>query len=373
MELNLNNLRNEIDEIDKSILELFQRRMDLCIQVAEYKKNNNLPIFQSGREQEILDRVKEEAPEDLKDASASLIATIMEISKILQQRKMFQNKTFISCTKPESDEKTVIGCPGTFGSNSHTAALNIFPENNIVFYQQFEDVCKAIEKGEIEYGILPIHNTTAGSVIQTYDLLEKYDFYINATTTVEINHCFAARPETDESSIKEIYSHPQALSQCSSFIKKKNLTPKNYSNTALAAEMISENPKPLSAICSEICAKKFGLKIIKKGINDIYPNYTKFICITKDCQIPEDANMLSIALTLPNVCGSLYKILTKFFAQNINMQHIESRPLKNGSFDVRFHIDFEGNINDPKVISLLYDLSNNTGSFKFIGNYSEII
>jgi chorismate mutase/prephenate dehydratase len=371
---NLDTLRSSIDDIDKSILELFYKRMDICKQVAQYKKDNNLPVFQSGREQQIFDKIRSMSPENLEDASVSLFASIMEISKVLQQREIFSDIDFIKSDVFDisGSKKFRVGCPGTIGANSHTATLQIFPNDEIKFYTGFEDVFKAILNNEIDYGIVPIHNSTAGSVIQTYELLEKYDFYINATTKVEISHCIATREGVNKEDIKYVYSHPQALSQCSSYIKEHSYIAESYSNTALAAEMVSKSDEPFAAICSETSANEFGLKILKKGINDVYPNYTKFICISKNCQISENADTISIVLTLPNECGSLYKMLTKFFVNNLNMQKIESRPLKNGSFDVKFHIDFEGNINNPKVCALLHDLKNNIESFKFIGNYSEI-
>lgn len=372
MNQNLDTLREQIDNIDKSVLELFYKRMSLCKQVADYKKENNLPVFQGNREQEIIDNVRRMSPENLEDASVFLLTSVMDISKVLQQREIFSEKKFIDYTVPSFSKDASVGCPGTVGANSHTASLNIFPENRISFYEKFEDVCKAVESGEIEYGILPIHNSTAGSVITTYELLEKYNLYICASTSVEVKHCLVAKTGTKISDIKDVYSHPQALSQCSEFIKSSNLTPKSFSNTALAAEMISESNINAAAICSEHCAEIFGLEVLKYCINNVPENFTKFICVTKDCRIDDSADTISIMLTLPNQCGSLHRLLTKFFVNNLNMRKIESRPLKNGSYNFNFHIEFEGSIKDKKVLSLLHDLKNNTKGFKFFGNYYEI-
>ncbi len=372
MDEGLNLLRNQIDTIDKSLLELFYKRMDVCRQVADYKKENKLPVFQGNREKEILDNVRKISPDNLEDASVFLITAIMDISKVLQQREIFSDKKFIDYKIPQFEKDAAVGCPGTVGANSHTASLNIFPENKISFFENFEDVCKAVESGEIKYGILPIHNSTAGSVIQTYELLEKYDLYICASTCVEVKHCLAAKKGTTLSDFKDVYSHPQALSQCSNYLKENGFTPKSYSNTALAAEMIANSDIKAAAICSEHCAEIFGLDILKKCINNVAANFTKFICVTKECMIAPMADTLSIMLTLPNQCGSLQRLLTKFMVNNLNMKKIESRPLKNGSYDFSFHIEFEGSVKDKNVISLLHDLKNNTENFKFFGNYYEI-
>lgn len=369
--MDLNHLRNEIDKLDKQILSDFEKRMELCTKVALYKKENNMQIFQKGREKDILKRVRENSPEHLKDGSAALFTEIMDISKCLQQQELLKGKDFIDPVPLKVDENVKIGCQGTSGANSEAAARKLFGDKEIIFYQEFEDVFSAVEKGEIQFGIIPIHNTTAGSVTQNYDLMRKYDAYIVRTVKVEITNCLASKKGTKLSDIEKVYSHPQALKQCSKFLKEIGFDPVEAKNTATAAKYVAETSKPCAAICSENCAKLYDLEILRSNISDVIPNYTRFICIANKFMLSDDAKTIAVTLELPNNAGSLYRLLTKFFVNNLNLEKIENRPIADGSFDVIFYLDFSGNINDPKARSLLLELSDELDYFKFLGNYSE--
>ena len=369
--MDLNQLRNDIDKLDKEILSAFEKRMDLCRQVALYKKENNLPIFQEGREKEIIKKVRDRSPEHLKDGSAALFTEIMDISKCLQQQELLKEKDFIRPLPLNMNCTGKIGCQGTSGSNSEAAARKLFSENEIVFYQEFEDVFEAVEKGDIQFGIIPIHNSTAGSVTQNYDLMRKYNVFIAKTVKVEITNCLAVKKGAKIENIKKVYSHPQALKQCSGFLKKSGFEPVESKNTATAAKDVSESGFDCGAICSESCAKLYDMEIIESNISNVIPNFTRFICISKDFLISDDANTIAVTLELPNSKGSLYRLLTKFFVNNMNLEKIENRPIADGSFDVIFYLDFTGNINNPQVKSLLTELSDELEYFKFLGNYSE--
>ena len=370
--MELIDLRNNIDEIDSSILKLFEKRMAVCRQVAQYKKENNLPIFQGGRENEVIERIKSKtSDENLKNGTATLFTTIMDISKHLQQQEMLKEAAqppFPAHIEAKLDSASKIACQGISGSNSETAAAMIFGSDKpFTFYPTFEDVFEAVENGEADYGVIPIHNSTAGSVTQTYDLMSKYNTYIVKSVCVEINHCIAVKQDTDISEVSEIYSHPQALSQCSDYISKKGFTPINYSNTATAAEYIANSSEKLAAICSEECAKQFGLKIAKTNVANVASNFTKFICISKKFELTKEADTISVILKLSNTQGSLYRLLTKFTVNGLNLEKLESRPIKDGSFDVMFYLDFKGNIFDKSVEALIADLSQNLEFFKFLG------
>ncbi|MGN1481687.1 bifunctional chorismate mutase/prephenate dehydratase [Porcipelethomonas sp.] len=369
--MDLDLLRNEIDKLDKEILSAFEKRMDLCRQVAIYKKENNLPIFQEGREKEIIKKVRNNAPAHLEDSSAALFTEIMDISKCLQQQELLKNKSFIEPVPFDITGNARIGCQGTSGSNSETAARKLFNDKEIVFYQEFEDVFSAVENGDIQFGIIPIHNSTAGSVTQNYDLMRKYNVFIARTVKVEITNCLAVKKGTKFSDIEKVYSHPQALKQCSKFIKESGFEPVESKNTATAAKYVIETSKPCAAICSENCAKLYNMEILRTNISDVIPNFTRFICISKQFMISKDAKTIAVTLEIPNTKGSLFRLLTKFFVNNMNLEKIESRPIADGSFDVMFYLDFSGNINDPKVKSLLIELSDELEYFKFLGNYSE--
>ena len=370
--LELIDLRNSIDEIDSEILKLFEKRMNVCKQVAQYKKENNLPIFQGGREDEVIEKIRSQTTnESLKNGTATLFTTIMDISKHPQQQEMLKESKelpFPSHVEAQLEKAKKIGCQGISGSNSETAASMIFGDKiPFSFYSTFEEVFEAVENGEIDYGVIPIHNSTAGSVTQTYDLMSKYDTYIVKSVCVEINHCLAVKENVDISEISDVISHPQALSQCSDYITKRGFSPISHSNTATAAEHVANSDEKLAAICSEDCAKQFSLKILARNIANSLSNYTKFICISKNFELTHEADTISVILKLQNTQGSLYRLLTKFTVNGLNLDKLESRPIKDGSFDVMFYLDFKGNIFDKSVEALIADLSQNLEFFKFLG------
>ncbi len=369
--MDLDALRKEIDSLDRVILSSFEKRMELCRSVALYKKENGMQIFQGDREKAIIKKVQDSSPEDLKGAAAALFTEIMDISKCLQQQALLKDRSLPESVPLDLSYKGKIGCQGTAGSNSEAAAKKIFPDNEIVFYSEFKDVFRAVENGDIKFGIVPIYNSTAGSVTQNYDLIKLHNVYISRTVKVEITNCIAARDSTRPEDIKKVYSHPQALKQCSEYLSSGSFEPVEAANTATAAKFISECSEPCAVICSESCAKMYGLKILKKNISNVVPNYTMFICISKEFTLSEDAKTISVSLELPNVMGSLYRLLTKFFINNMDLEKIESRPVADGSFDVRFFLDFAGNVNDPKVRSLLIELEDELDDFRFLGNYCE--
>lgn len=366
--MNLNEIRIEIDKLDKEILDLFQKRMNLCRQVAAYKMENNMPIFQEAREIEILDKMENLAEDDMKSGSRALFAVIIDISKKLQQQILASREPEPILKAPNFENAEKVGCQGCPGANSETAVRTFFPNHEPLYYPSFHEVFEAVEAGEITYGVLPIYNSTAGSVTQTYDLMGKYNFFITAMNQVEVANCLAVRKGTKLQEIACVYSHPQALSQCSDFIKKHKLRMKDYDNTATAAKMVAESEQPIAAICSERCAELNGLEILETRISNVLPNYTRFICITKDTEVSPEADVISVMLTLPNVPGILSKLLMKFFLQNIDLVKIENRPIRDGSFDVVFYIDFKGNLRDRSTALFITELCRSCKEFKLLGN-----
>lgn len=374
MTMDLKQLRNNIDEIDGQILSLFLRRMELCRSVAEYKRVNNLPVFQGGREEEIIRRIKEQtADPNLENGTAALFTTIMDISKHLQNQRLLGESPDYEFSVPDFANAYEIGCQGTSGANSETAARMIFGDKPLKFYRTFEDVFKAVESGEISYGVLPIHNSTAGSVANTYDLMGKYSVYIVKTVCVEINHCLAAGSDIPVSDISCVYSHPQALSQCSDYITHNKLRTKDYSNTATAAEFVknSSESEKIAAVCSKDCAERLGLHIISEDVANCSVNRTKFICISRNLQVMPEADTISVMLKIPHTQGSLYRLLTKFYVNGMNLQKLENRPIRDGSFEVMFYLDFSGKVTDKHVKALLTDLSGSLEYFRFLGTSRE--
>ncbi|WP_295091365.1 bifunctional chorismate mutase/prephenate dehydratase [uncultured Ruminococcus sp.] len=367
--MDLQSLRLQINQLDKTILDAFAQRMALCRQVGVYKKEHQLPVFQKDREDEVIRRIRDMAPPDMSQSAAALFSAIMDISKCYQQQILAD----ASWMPPFRQVKTLTcvraGCQGTRGSNSEAALRMLFPEAEAKFYATFSDVCKAVESGEIDCGILPIQNTTTGTVIPTYELLYRQAGYIAATVDLEIQHCLAARKGMDPARLTTVCSHPQALQQCSGFLRDSGLEQLSYSNTATAARFVAESQLPYAAVCSPQCAEQYGLEILHRNIADAEENVTKFICFTKECLIPEEADTVSIIAELPNQAGSLSRLLNKFSANGLDLQKLESRPIADGSFDVRFYLDFSGSVLDPKVNALLADLSGSLSEFRFLGNH----
>ncbi len=371
--MDLTELRNQIDDIDGQILELFSKRMDVCRDVAEYKRVNNLAVMQGGREKQVLDRIRDKSPDDLKDGASMLFQNIMDISKCIQNMEL-ERDSHLSTPNPFIPENAkTIACQGTMGAYSEAACKKLFSNKPAVFYHAFEDVFNAVENGTADYGILPLENSTIGSISETYDLMAKHCCNICSLVRVEITHCLASVKGASLDSIKYVYSKTEALSQCSEFIKANGLVRREYANTALSAELIKERNDPsLACICSHACAELYGLEIINDKIADAYPNYTRFICFSKDYISPDDADTISVSLAIPNTPGSLYRMLTKFSVAGLNLTKIESKNIAGSDFEVLFYLDFKGSINDKKVVSLLHDLENEMSFFRFLGSFKEI-
>ena len=371
--MSLDNLRDEINQIDKKLLDLFIKRMQISREVALYKQQHNLPVFQAGREDQIIEKVRDNSPDKLKNSSEVLFKNIMDISKCRQQQEIYKNSLEINGTAFPPAKPFKVGCQGINGAYSHIASKKLFPENDVQFFKTFEDVFKAVQSGEIDFGILPIQNSTAGSVSMTYELMRKYNFFIASTVAVKVTHCLCAKKGTDISEIKEVYSHEQALSQCSDFIKENNLIPVKYDNTALAGEFVLNSNDKVAAICSEEYAEMSGLDILNNNITNANENYTRFICISKDIYISENADIISVSLSLSHTPGALYRLLTKFSVIGLNLLRIESKPIASKDFNVVFYLDFSGSIKQPEVIEIISALKAELDYFKFLGNYSEVL
>ena len=376
--MDLNAIRDEIDKVDKELAQLFEKRMKLCGDVAEYKRANNLPVFQAKREQEILERVRENAPEGLADAETLFFGEIMNISKCLQAERLTElsEKDYGSaCESPE------IACPGIRGSYTETACKKAFPNlSRISYVNSFEDVFEAVDKGESDYGIVPLENSTAGDVTQTYDLMGRYDFYIVKRVYIEVNHVLAVKKGTAKDEIEKVISHEQALHQCNGYLHKLNKPSTPVINTSVAAQTVSRSDEKLACICSADCAELYGLEILERNIADNGENFTRFIVISKKRELPEKATMISIMLTLPHTAGSLFRLLTRFAYNGLNLTKIESKPLplsqnelREERFDVVFYFDLEGNVRDERIEKLLKSLEAEMKFYKFLGNYEEML
>jgi chorismate mutase/prephenate dehydratase len=346
--------------------------MDVCRQVGEYKKENNLPVMQGNREKEVIDRIRSRSPEGLADGAAVLFQNIMDISKSIQNIGMVESTDFDAYRTFTPENARKIACQGTEGAYSEAACQKLFGDKTVEFYHNFEDVFSAVESGEADFGILPLENSTIGSISETYELMAKHDFYVNSLIRVEITHCLAAKKGTRIEDVKKVYSKDEALSQCSKFLKDNGFEKCEYANTALSAELVVKSDEPIACICSEKCAEMHGLDILSSKIADAYPNFTRFICFSKKLTVNPDADIVSVLLTLPHVKGSLNRLLTKFSVNGLNLTKIESKSIAGSDFEVMFFLDFVGSCADPKVTALLKDLEREMTSFRLLGNFKEV-
>lgn len=372
----LGEIRIEIDKIDSELIELFKKRMDCAKAVGLYKKENNIPVLNQNRENEILDNVEEKGGEYGSHARL-LFSNIMELSRALQHNivgsgKKLRNDILNASSKMQTANVRV-GYQGIKGANGHEATLKLFPNGDAVNYKTFADVFDAVDREEVTYGVLPVENSTAGSVSAVYDLILKHRFYIVKALDLPIDYCLAGLKQSELSDIEKVWSHPQSLSQCENYIAKKNFDSTPFENTAVAArEVANEKRLNVAAICSYKAAEEYGLKILDNHLQDDKGNTTRFIVISKTLCIPENANKISLCFSLPHVTGSLYGLLCRFNSLGLNLTKIESRPRKGKDFEYLFYLDFSGSVHSDNVIDLISQLSEEMPEFSFLGNYCEL-
>lgn len=373
---NLSEIRSDIDKIDSEIIELFKKRMDCAKEVGIYKKSQNTPVLNQDRENDILDAVEKKGGEY--GAHARLLySNIMELSRALQHNIVGSGKglkTVIANAEEQFPSENIkVGYQGIKGANGHEATLRLFPNGTAVNYKTFSDVFSAVDSGEINYGVLPVENSTAGSVSTVYDLILRHRFYIVGALDLPIDYCLAGLNQSEFSDIEKVWSHPQSLSQCANYIAKNNFDSSPCSNTAVAArDTATEKRLNVAAICSYKAAEEYGLKILDNHIQDNDVNTTRFIVISKKLYIPENANKISLCFSLPHVTGSLYSLLCRFNSLGLNLTKIESRPRQDKGFEYLFYLDFSGNVHSEDVIALISQLSEEMPEFSFLGNYCEM-
>jgi len=372
----LGEIRVEIDKIDSELIELFKKRMDCAKAVGLYKKENNIPVLNQNRENEILDSVEEKGGEYGSHARL-LFSNIMELSRALQHNIVGSGKKLradiLNASSKMQTENIKVGYQGIKGANGHEATLKLFPNGDAVNYKTFADVFDAVDREEVTYGVLPVENSTAGSVSAVYDLILKHRFYIVKALDLPIDYCLAGLKQSELSDIEKVWSHPQSLSQCANYISKNNFDSTPFENTAVAArEVANEKRLNVAAICSYKAAEEYGLKIIDNHLQDDKGNTTRFIVISKTLCIPENANKISLCFSLPHVTGSLYGLLCRFNSLGLNLTKIESRPRKGKDFEYLFYLDFSGSVHSDNVIDLISQLSEEMPEFSFLGNYCEL-
>ena len=379
--MDIKDLRGQIDNIDDKISELFKERLEVVKKVREFKEENGKPINDPNREKEILLRITESATDEQRIYLKRIFENVFEVSKAFQTANL-SKQTVISQKICDAINKNStlpvrarVACQGVPGAYSGIATNKFFELADISYFKTFDAVFSAVEKGFCKYGVLPIENSTAGSVNQVYDLMREHNFYIVESVRVPITHCLIANAGAEIGNIKEIISHEQALAQCKKFIDGiPNIKVTSCANTAVAAAHVQESGRmDVAAISSRDCAEIYGLKILQSSVQDSDGNYTRFILIAKDLEIFKNADKVSIMTTLPHVPGSLYKTLAKFYNASINVTKLESRPIVGSNFEFTFYFDFECDITDSKVRAVLSELDSSAENFTFLGAYHESI
>ena len=369
-------LRDRIDEIDKQLVALYEQRMEVCKEVAEYKIETGKKVFDKVREAEKIEKVKGMAKTDFhKHAVQELFEQIMSISRKMQYQLLAEhgcigNLPFIA-TKDLGGRQARVVFQGAEGAYSQAAMNQFFGKEIKSFHvDSFRDAMSAIEEGSADFAVLPIENSTAGIVSEIYDLLTEFENYIVGEQIIKIEHCLMAVPGTKLEDIKTVYSHPQSLMQSTNYLRKTGWQQISMQNNAFAAQKVKEDGLyNQAAIASEVAAEIYGLEILEKGVNNLKGNSTRFIIVTNQKVFREDAGKISICFEVPHESGSLYHMLSHFIYNNLNMTKIESRPLEGRNWEYRFFIDFEGNLADSGVKNALRGLREEARNMKILGNY----
>jgi len=378
--MDLNQIRKRIDEIDDEMLSLFLERMECAEEVAEYKKANGLPILNRAREREILSKVREKAG-DKELYAHQLFSTLMELSKASQAELLIGNSEItgkvVNMLKTEEavfPKTGMVACQGVEGGNSQVAADRLFPRGNLIFVKSFEAVFQAVNSGLCQYGVVPIENSSNGSVRAVYELMQQYRFSIIRSTRLWINHTLLAKPGVKAEQIRTIYSHQQAIGQCSAFLASlKDVAVIPCENTAAAAKAVAESDDRFcAAIASAPCAELYGLDILSDRIQDSENNYTRFVCISKTPRIFEGADHISLIVSCDHRPGALHEILSKPAALGINMIKLESCPVSGRNFEFVFFIELEASLKEKGVISMLEELERSCQELILLGNYDEV-
>ena len=378
----LSEIRKRIDAIDTQICDLFSQRMQCTHEVAEYKRANNRPVLDRGRERAKLADVASKVPEPLRDYSQVLFNLIMEISRAQQSAENNQDSPLagqiakaVTDTPALFPQSAFVACQGVEGAYSQHAADRLFKHATISYFEEFEGVFRAVDQGFCKYGVLPVENSTAGTVNQVYDLMMRHKFSIVRSVRIKVDHNLLALPGAKLEGIRDIYSHQQAINQSRQFLDSlPNVTVHVAENTAAAAKMVAESGRTdVAALSSRSCAELYNLVALARNVQDSDANYTRFACIAKDLEIYPGAERTSLMVVTKNDPGSLYKVLARFYALDINLVKLESRPIPNSDFDFMFYFDVECPVAAPEFASLIASLDDVCEEYRYLGSYSELV
>lgn len=372
----LQEIRKELDFLDQELVKLFRKRFSLSQEVAEYKISHGKQVLDKDRELQKLTAIDNLVPEDeYKPIVEDLFIRIMDLSRKLQYNIIESNKPQpeeIPVMEEINMENIKVVYQGVPGAYSHEAMLKVFGESvNCIHVKYFRDAMTALQKGEVDYAVLPIENSSAGIVNEIYDLLVEFDNYIIKETSIKISHALLGLPQAHLEDIKVVYSHPQGLMQCKTYLEEhRDWKQVEQFNTAMSAIKVSEDQDiSQAAIASTVAAKLYNLKILKENVNFCDANTTKFIIASNKKCFLKGAGKIMVCFELIHESGSLYNLLSHIIYNKLNMTKIESRPIPAKPWEYRIFVEFEGNLNDIQVRNAIREIQEEAVSFRLLGNY----
>ncbi|MBQ9058651.1 MAG: chorismate mutase [Atopobiaceae bacterium] len=378
----LDSYRVDIDRIDNAIVELFKERMSVSEKIGEYKRANGLPVLDRERERQKLFEVSQHFDDDLKNAGTQLFSLLMEASRAHQHatsKTLSSTLELIDATRSATAEffpqQAFVACQGVEGAYSQIAAERLFKHPNIIYFESWDAVFKAIDEQMCRYGVIPLENSSAGTVNAVYDLMMNYDFNIVRTLRLKVDHSLLTRGQTDIDKLAIVYSHPQAIEQCSEFLAAHpQLRVHICDNTAVAAKRVAESERDdVCALSSRSCAEIYGLTTLAQSVQNNSNNYTRFACISKEPEIYPGADRTSLMMIVSHEPGSLYKVLSLFHSLEINLVKLESRPIPERDFEFMFYFDLECPVASPEFRTLLNSLDEVCEQYRYLGSYQELV
>ncbi len=381
--MELPEIREEIDRIDAALCKSFVERMDIATEVAKAKIAMGKQIYDPARERDKLHSIAESVPERYQDQMVSLFSLLMSMSKAEQGRYISQvtgdsradraRESYVPAGTPFPTKATV-ACQGVEGAYSQIAACRLFQVPSISFFTTFEGVFRAVDEGFCEFGVLPIENSTAGSVNAVYDLLGRFGFSIVRSLRLKVDHNLLAKPGTKIEDIREVISHEQAILQSQNFLNELDVQTKVVENTAIAAERVAKSDRAdLACLSSRDCASLYDLDILASDVQDTDHNYTRFVVISKKPRVYPGATKSSLMLNLKSQPGALFRVLERFYALDINLVKLESRPIPGRDNEFTFYFDLDCPAGSETLDLLLDSLDDTCASFTFFGSYTEVL
>ncbi|HPJ03031.1 MAG TPA: prephenate dehydratase domain-containing protein [Candidatus Limiplasma sp.] len=380
--MDMKDFREQIDAADDRLIRAFIDRMNTSADIARYKHENKIPIFDSQRERQKIASVLDQTPQELKSYASALYHQLFDLSRNFQEQTLRPVSPILETIREAIDQtdknfpkNPFVACQGVEGAYSQLACEKLFSMPNIMYCASWESVFAAVDSGLCRYGVLPIENSTAGSINMIYDLMMHYHFYIVRSTRLKVNHNLLAKPGTKLGDIKEIFSHEQAITQCAGLLKElKNVKVTAVANTAMAAQKVAESDRTdIAALSSRPCAALYGLDCLRESVQDTGSNFTRFITISKKLEIYPGSDKTSVKLVVSHKPGSLYRILSLFNALGININKLESRPIPDRDFEFMLYFDLDTPIYSEEFLAMINSLDLTCEQFEYLGSYLEVV